>query len=142
MSDCVLFRKGELDKILTAPPKQGKKMLFGVSQKFPLGILEDHEILDNEAEIHKKEGDLWLCLEGEATFIYGGELIESRAKKNADGTTDENELKAKEIRGGAEAVLYPGDWLWIPAGEPHQHRCSGTVRLAIIKIPFVLNAPR
>lgn len=137
MSDCVLFRKDEVDKILSPKPVRGKRMLRSVSREFPLGILEDHEILDNEAEVHKKEGDLWLCLEGNPTFIYGGELVDAWEKKNADGSLNENELKARSIRGGTEAVLRAGDWLWIPAGEPHRHKCSGTARLAIIKISNV-----
>ena len=32
-------------------------------------------------------------------------------------------------------ILKQGDWLWIPAGEPHQHSATGTARLVIIKIP-------
>ena len=63
----------------------------------PFKILEDHEVV-NEAEIHRICGDLWYCLEGEATFIHGGELIEPRVKVRKDGTTDENELLAKEAQ--------------------------------------------
>jgi mannose-6-phosphate isomerase-like protein (cupin superfamily) len=137
---CVLVRKEEINKTLASAPVQGKKLLeplksLAAANKLPFNILEDTEVLNNEAEIHKHEGDLWLCLEGEPTFVYGGELVEPWVKKNADGTTDEREWKAKEIRGGTKAVLKPGDWLWIPAGQPHQHLCSDTARLAIIKIP-------
>ncbi len=137
---CVLVRKEEIDKTLATPPVVGKKLLeplksFASANKLPFNILEDKEVLNNEAEIHKHEGDLWLCLEGEVNFIYDGELVEPWAKKNADDTENPNEIKAKEIKNGTEAVLKPGDWLWIPAGQPHQHNCAGTARLAIIKIP-------
>lgn len=100
----------------------------------PVAVLEDKEIL-NDAEVHKTEGDLWLCLEGEVTFICGGELVDPRFSKDKDGKDKVNELRAKEINGGAEIVLKPGDWLWIPPGEPHLHKTSGTARLVIIKIP-------
>ncbi|MDZ4285450.1 MAG: cupin domain-containing protein, partial [Candidatus Sungbacteria bacterium] len=100
----------------------------------PFKILEDHQTV-NEAEIHRIEGDLWCSLQGEVTFTHGGELVEPRARVRKDGTTDENELIAKEISGGTEVVMKPGDWLWIPAGTAHQHSCTGTARLMIIKIP-------
>lgn len=143
MGKCVLVRKEEIDKTLASQPMRGKKLLeplksFAAVNKLPLNILEDSEVLDNEAEIHKHEGDLWQCLEGEVKFIYGGELVEPYFKKLPDGSEDKREVKAKEIRGGEEAILKPGDWLWIPAGQPHQHFCEKTARLAIIKIPAII----
>lgn len=140
MDKCVLVPKEEIDKTLATVPTQGKKLLeplksLAAANKLPFNILEDKEVLNNEAEVHKHEGDLWLCLEGEVKFTYGGELVEPWVKKLPDGTTDNREWKAKEIRGGTESILKPGDWLWIPAGQPHQHICGGLARLAIIKIP-------
>lgn len=139
MSKCLVIRKGEIDKTLASVPTPGKKLLeplksLAAVNKLPMNILEDKEV-SNEAEVHKHEADLWLCLEGEVTFIYGGELVNPLAKKNPDGTQDVREWKAKEIKSGTEVVLHPGDWLWIPTGEPHQHKCVDIARLAIIKIP-------
>lgn len=137
---CVLIQKKEINEALASEPIQGKKLLepfksFAAAKGLPLNVLEDKEV-SNDAEIHKHESDLWYCLEGEVTFVYGGEMIDPCNVKNSDGTINENEIKAKEIRGGTETVLRPGDWLWIPAGEPHQHKCMGIARLIIIKIPF------
>ena len=124
--------------MLSQTPIQGKRQLEPLKAQaaqmgFPMNILEDHEV-DNAAELHKHEDDLWFCFEGEATFVCGGELMDGKAKVRKDGTIDDNEWKGR-IEGGTEYVLKPGDWLWIPAGEPHQHACKGTARLAIIKIP-------
>ena len=130
-----LFKKEEVDKVLAMAPEIGKRMLFKSSDN-PVGILEDKDVV-NDAEVHKTEGDLWLCLEGEVTFICGGELVDPWFSKDKDGKDKLNELKAKEIKGGTEMTLKPGDWLWIPAGEPHQHKTFGTTRLAIIKIPKI-----
>lgn len=128
-----LLKKTEVDKFLSVAPVIGKRMLFKTDSA-PLGILEDH-MVSNDAEVHKNEGDLWYCLEGEVLFICGGELIEPRFGTNKDGSENQNELKAKGISGGSEMALKAGDWLWIAPGEPHQHKCDKTARLAIIKVP-------
>lgn len=135
----VLVRKEEIDKTLASEPAPGKKLLeplksFAQANRLSFNILEDSDVI-NEAEVHRHEGDLWHSLEGEVTFVYGGEMVDPWPKKNPDGSTDEREWKAKEIQGGTNVVLKPGDWLWIPPGEPHQHRCVGVSRLVIIKIP-------
>lgn len=143
---CVLVRKGQVDETLRAVPTQGKHSLepfaaFAKAHGLPFTILEDTDVTDNDAEVHTEEADLWLCLEGNPTFIYGGTLVNPWEKKLPDGTTDPRQLKAKEIRGGEEAVLHPGDWLFIPAGTPHTHRSKGTARLVIIKLAAPMLAP-
>ncbi len=137
----VVIKKEDIEKTLKSPSSQGKRLLeplkiFSKENSIPLNVLEDNNVV-NEAEVHKHEADLWCCLEGEVTFIYGGEIVNPWVKKNADGTLDEREIKAKEIIGGTEVLLKPGDWLFIPAGEPHMHKTDGVARLIIIKIPKV-----
>ncbi|MFA5798505.1 MAG: hypothetical protein WC892_02935 [Patescibacteria group bacterium] len=139
LPSCCVITKALLDQTLATPSTQGKRMLeplkaFSAENKIPLNILEDREVA-NEAEVHMHEADLWYCLEGEVRFTYGGELVDPWTKKLADGTEDPRELKAKEIKGGSQTVLRPGDWLWIPAGQPHQHSAEGIARLVIIKVP-------
>lgn len=141
MTKAVVFRNEEIVQTLAVPALAGKRLLeplksFSAKNKFPLNILEDKEI-SNDAEVHKNEGDLWHCLEGEVTFIHGGELVDPVFGKNVDGSTNENELSAKEISGGEEIVVRQGDWFWIPPGVPHKHSSNGTARLIIIKIPNI-----
>jgi len=130
-----LVRKEEIGKILKMAPVAGKKMLeplraLFLAKELPFGIVEDFQVKDGEAEVHKHEGDLWLCLEGEVKFICGGELVESWVKENSNG----NEFGGKDIRGGETVILKPGDWLWIPPGEPHLHRAK-LARMVVVKIP-------
>ncbi len=139
MNPCTYIPKSMIDETLATIPQQGKRLLeplklFSKEHIIPMNILEDKEIT-NDAEIHMHEGDLWHCIEGEVIFIYGGELVEPWVQKNPDGTENQNELKAKTIRNGEETTLHKGDWLWIPAGQPHQHICKTLARLLIIKIP-------
>lgn len=134
----ILIQKTEVEKTLSASPIQGKRLpepfrSFAAANTLPFAILEDTEVA-NDAEVHQHEGDLWFGLQGEAVFICGGKLMEPKCRLNADGSENKNELYAKKISGGEEFVVRAGDWLWIPAGEPHQHCARGTARLVIVKI--------
>jgi len=104
---------------------------FIKDNELPLVFLEDKETVA-DAEIHEKTGDLFSCLEGEAVFTCGGELADPWILK-------ENELRAKEIRGGERIILKSGDMLWIPAGCTHQHGSTGVARLLIVKVSSPAN---
>lgn len=137
----VLITKADVDATLKQPPVQGKHLLepfkaFAKANSLPMNILEDIAV-DNKAEVHTHEADLWLCMEGEVTFVHGGELVDPKPKDNKDGTFDNRELSSQEIKGGTEVVLKSGDWFYIPAGEPHKHKTTSVARLVIIKIPKV-----
>lgn len=134
-----LLKKEDIEAMCVKAPIKGRSLLEPLQSTaskrgLPLKILEDHQVV-NEAEVHVSQGDLWYCLEGSPTFIYGGAMVDPQVKVRKDGIKDTNELLAKEIFGGTTVVLKPGDWLWIPAGQPHQHSCTDTARLMIIKIP-------
>lgn len=139
-SGCVYLSKEEVAGVLAQAPVQGKKLMeplktLAIEKKLPINLLEDHEVSDNKAEVHTLEHDLWLCLEGEGRFIYGGEMHEPFFSKGKDGTEKKHEIRAYKIIGGAEVAMKPGDWLWVPAGVPHWHGAIKTARYAIIKIP-------
>lgn len=130
----VVVRKEEIDKTLATEPTKGKKLLeplksLAQEKGLPIKILEDMEVT-NEAEVHEKEGDLWQCLEGEVIFLCGGELENPEKHPTKLG-----EWKGSGVKGGSQIILRTGDWLWIPAGEPHQHKCAGVARMVIIKVP-------
>jgi len=134
----VFVSSDEIGVMLRGKAIIGKNLLepfrtLSLQNKLPFSILEDTAV-SNDAEVHAKEGDLWFGLEGEAKFVCGGEMVEPKCRLNA-GTENKNELYASKIKGGSEFVVRAGDWLWIPAGEPHQHSATGTARLVIIKIP-------
>ncbi|HEU4531196.1 MAG TPA: heme-binding protein [Steroidobacteraceae bacterium] len=65
-----------------------------------------------EAEIHLGEADIFYVLEGSATFVTGGELMDAR-------TVAPNELRGSGIAGGIERELGRGDVITVPAGVAH-----------------------
>ncbi len=134
----VYIPKRKIDETLATEPTQGKHLLeplksLAAAMNLPFKVLEDMDVV-TEAEVHLHEDDVWFCLEGEVRFVCGGALTDPYPVIK-DGVTNSNELKAKEISGGEEIILTPGDWLWIPAGEAHRHSSVGPARLMIIKIP-------
>ena len=136
--DTVFIGKEYIEQVLACQPTPGKHQLeplktFAAEKKLPCGILEDSALLENEAEVHARVGDLWYCLQGEVEFICGGELTDSWVREGSGG----NEIAGKGIKNGTTHVLKAGDWLWIPPGEPHTHTTPGTARLMIIKVPQI-----
>lgn len=143
LQQCMFVPKAKVDEALAKGPKQGKHLLPPLDWKdgFPVGILEDSEV-SNEAEVHRHEADLWICLGGEVEFIVGGgEMVDPWAKELPGGGTDDREIKAKEIKGGTSYNMKEGDMLHIPAGQPHLHKTEGTARLYIVKIPALEEVP-
>lgn len=140
-SQAVYLAKQEINEALALPPAQGKTVLEPFksamrSQGAPFVIVEDTRVSDNMVELHALEADVWMCLEGEAWFKVGGELVDP-VPVLKDGVANPNELRAKEVRGAERYVMKPGDWLWVPAGVPHQHGCDGVARLMVMKIPLI-----
>jgi glc operon protein GlcG len=64
------------------------------------------------AEIHAAETDIFYVLEGSATVIVGGEIVDGRV-------TAPGEIRGTSIRGGERRELRTGDVLTIPRGVPH-----------------------
>src|SRR6266850_4628762 len=65
-----------------------------------------------EVEVHDHDTDIFYVLEGSATFVTGGKVVEPKV-------TGPGETRAKEITGGQEQHLVKGDVIVIPNGVPH-----------------------
>jgi uncharacterized protein GlcG (DUF336 family)/mannose-6-phosphate isomerase-like protein (cupin superfamily) len=65
------------------------------------------------AEVHARETDVFYVVEGTATLVLGGTVVEPHAL-SAD------ETRGKTIEGGETYQLKPGDVVVIPSGTPHQ----------------------
>ena len=66
-----------------------------------------------QAEVHEKQADIFVVQTGEATLVYGGDMVDAK-------TTAPNELRGPSIKGGMEKKLSAGDIVTIPAKMPHQ----------------------
>jgi uncharacterized protein GlcG (DUF336 family)/quercetin dioxygenase-like cupin family protein len=66
-----------------------------------------------QAEIHTKDADVIYVLDGTATFITGGEAVDTK-------TTAPDELRGSSIRNGQTRQIAKGDVVIVPHGVPHQ----------------------
>jgi uncharacterized protein GlcG (DUF336 family)/mannose-6-phosphate isomerase-like protein (cupin superfamily) len=65
-----------------------------------------------EAEVHLSDTDIFYVMEGRATFVTGGEVVEPR---NVSAT----EIRGRQLSGGEERHIGQGDVITIPRGVPH-----------------------
>ena len=65
-----------------------------------------------EVEVHEKTNHVLIIMEGEATFVTGGTLVEPRQ-------TVPGQTRAKDVRGGTTYHLSKGDVITVPAKTPH-----------------------
>jgi len=72
-----------------------------------------------QAEVHATETDIFYVLEGRATVIVGGNVVDGKQ-------TAPNEIRGSAIEGGETREIGPGDVLTIPRGVPHWFRSVKT----------------
>lgn len=65
-----------------------------------------------QAEVHDDETDIVYVLEGAATLVTGGEVVDGK-------TVAPGQLRGASIRGGVEQKLVKGDFMVVPKGVPH-----------------------
>jgi mannose-6-phosphate isomerase-like protein (cupin superfamily) len=64
-------------------------------------------------ELHENFADLFYILDGHATVVTGGEMVDGK-------TTGAGEIRGTGVKGGSRQDVKAGDVVHIPAGTPHQ----------------------
>jgi mannose-6-phosphate isomerase-like protein (cupin superfamily) len=64
-------------------------------------------------ELHQNFADIFYILDGHATVVTGGSLVDQKA-------TAPGEIRGKSVEGGSRQDVKAGDVVHIPAGMPHQ----------------------
>lgn len=64
------------------------------------------------SEVHVRDTDIIYVLQGTATIVTGGEVVEGK-------TTAPDEIRGASITGGAAQRLVKGDLFIVPNGVPH-----------------------
>lgn len=81
-----------------------------------------------QAELHTTSADEFFVVEGHATLLTGGTIV------NPKGTA---EVRGDSVQGGVRAELKVGDVVHIPANTPHQLLLDGAGPFVyvLVKIP-------
>ena len=91
-------------------------------------IHTSRRVAPGKAEVHTRDTDLIYVLEGSATFVTGGRVV--------DGTpTADDEIRGASIADGETRTLAKGDVIIVPAGTPHWFKeVRGPVLYYTIKV--------
>src|SRR5262249_46151644 len=91
-------------------------------------VITGHRDKTGQAEVHAKDTDVIYVVDGTATFVTGGKVVE--AKEISPGET-----RATSIDGGEVRELAKGDVVIVPAGVPHWFKAvPGTFNYFVVKV--------
>jgi mannose-6-phosphate isomerase-like protein (cupin superfamily) len=96
-------------KDLEARQVINKRVLDGGAYSINIRIVKESDA----PLVHASSADIWVTMEGSATAITGGQLVDGKKRPNVDDEA------GSAIRGGVEQALKPGDMLFVPPGVPH-----------------------
>ncbi len=113
----------EGDKVKAAFQK-GMPLLEGSDYK----VHASHREKAGEAEVHEGETDIIYMLDGSATFVTGGKVVDGRS-------TGPGEIRGASIDGGTVRTLAKGDVIIVPKGTPHWFKeVTGIVNYYVVKV--------
>jgi mannose-6-phosphate isomerase-like protein (cupin superfamily) len=79
----------------------------------PYSVNMEHRLMNQAASVHETEAELFYVIDGAGTLVTGGKLVEEK-RTNAEN------LSGTGIEGGVSKRVSKGDWILVPAGQPHQ----------------------
>jgi uncharacterized protein GlcG (DUF336 family) len=81
-----------------------------------------------QAEVHTRDTDILYVLEGSATIVTGGTIVEA-------ATTAPGEIRGTRVEGGETRRLVKGDVVVVPNGTPHWfQQVSGPFLYFVVKV--------
>lgn len=83
-----------------------------------VAIFHDEKRENDLIEVHDSSDDIYYVLDGTATLLLGGSLID--ANEISSG-----EWRAKASKGGQNVTIKKGDLIVVPRGTPHQRTVTG-----------------
>jgi quercetin dioxygenase-like cupin family protein len=113
---------------------ENKKVTEAFKKGAPLIEVTDYKVhashrdRGGEAEIHEGETDIIYVLEGSATFVTGGTVVDGR-------TTAPGETRGAGIQGGDTRQITRGDVIIVPRGTPHWFKnVDGIINYYVVKV--------
>lgn len=93
-----------------------------------VAVFHDEKRENDLNEVHDSSDDIYYVLDGEATLMLGGTLVE--ANEISPG-----EWRSKTATGGEKVVIRKGDLIVVPRGTRHQRTVTGkTFSMILVKV--------
>ena len=103
---------------------KGMPLARGVNYK----VDASHRAEPGVVEVHTRDTDLIYMLEGTATLVTGGAVIDAK-------TIELEEIRGRESRGGESRTITKGDVVVIPNGTPHWFKeVNGPINYYVVKV--------
>jgi len=91
-------------------------------------IHASHRDAPGIVEVHSKDTDIIYMLEGTATFVTGGTIIEGK-------NIEPEEIRGKDVKGGETRTITKGDVIIIPHNTPHWFKeVKGPLNYYVVKV--------
>jgi glc operon protein GlcG len=129
--------------VLAASPKSpsngvthldGARVTAAFVKGMPLIEVENYKVHASHrdgagmAEVHERDTDIVYVLDGSATLVTGGQVVEGK-------TTAPEEIRGASIRGGEARPIAKGDVIIIPNGVPHWFKeVPGPINYYVVKV--------
>src|SRR5689334_7371020 len=103
---------------------KGMPLVRGINYKIDAGHRDEPGVV----EVHTRDTDLIYMLEGTATLVTGGTVIDAK-------TSEPEEIRGKESAGGESRRVAKGDVIVIPNGTPHWFKeVHGPINYYVVKV--------
>ena len=103
---------------------KGMTLVRGMNYK----IDASHRDEPGVVEVHTRDTDLIYMLEGTATLVTGGTVIDTK-------TLEPEEIRGRESKGGERRTITKGDVVVIPNGTPHWFKeVNGPINYYVVKV--------
>jgi glc operon protein GlcG len=103
---------------------KGMPLVRGMNYK----VDASHRDEPGVVEVHTRDTDIIYMLEGAATLITGGTLVDAK-------TIEPEEIRGWESKGGESRVITKGDVVVIPNGTPHWFKeVTGPINYYVVKV--------
>ncbi len=128
----VVITKQALSGIADALEKQaGNKnedVVAAAGNQMRVAVFHDENRVNDLVEVHDGSDDIYYVLDGTATLLLGGTLVEPNE-------TAPGEWRAKSSTGGKSYTIKKGDLIVVPRGTPHQRTVTGKgFSMVLIKV--------
>lgn len=83
-----------------------------------VAVFHDDKRENDLIEVHDGSDDIYYVLDGDATLMLGGSLVEPNQ-------VSPGEWRSKTATGGQKVAIKKGDLIVVPRGTPHQRTVTG-----------------